>query len=104
MSACAITRSHLASPAPSLCSNPLIELSRSIRELSKNGLRGLLAAAHTIRNPHPAIGGAGQHKPRQARDLLFDLADSIEVSNLVLRHRIWPALDCDDPRRRCNPE
>src|SRR5215469_12670167 len=104
MSACAITCGHFASPARSRCSNPSIEASRGFRKLSKNGLRGVLAAADAIRNPHPAIGGAGQHKPRQTRDPAFDLTDSIEMSHLVLRHRIWPPLNSDDTGYRRHPE
>src|SRR5215472_11616059 len=104
MSACAITCGHFASPARLLCSDPPIEISRGFRKLSKDGLRGVLAAADAIRNPHSAIGGTGQHKPRQTRDPVFDLTDSIEMSHLVLGHRIWPPLDCEESGHRRHPE
>src|SRR5262249_49073370 len=104
MSACAITRGPFASPAPSLCSNPPIETSPGFREPSEHGVGSVLAAAHTVWNSDPAIGGAGEHKARQAPDLAFDLTDSIQMSHLVLRHRIGPALDCNDSRHRRHPE
>src|SRR5262249_26406756 len=104
MSAWAITRGHFAGPAPSVCSNASMEISRGLRKLVNNGLRGLLAAANTIRNPDPAIRGARQRESRPARGGAFYFTDSIKVTPLVLWHRIGPALNLDDSGSRRHRE
>ena len=63
--------------------------------MRQDGLRGIIATADAIGNAHPVVGIARQSKTRQTAEQRFDPSYTIHVSEMILRHRLRPAVDPD---------
>ena len=56
----------------------------------------------TIRDAHAVIGIAGESQPRIVREQRFDVGHMVQVSDVILRHRLQVA--CDTHGKGCTSE
>src|SRR4051812_16751795 len=78
-------------------SPPLLLFSVSWR--GEDPLRGLLAFADAVGDADAVVGVAGEGEGGDLRGESFDAGDAVEVSDVVLGHRLLPAEDAGEEGR-----
>src|SRR5881275_1840276 len=66
----------------------------------ENTRRGAFPGRDAVRYSYTPIRVAGKSEPADRRLARFDARDTIEMPEMILRHRVLPAGDAHEPRLR----